>query len=1172
MQNALLQIRSDSQKKPYRWPQKVHRYGLMNDSFLRLFVALYENKVPWNTRPNGWCAESLREHIRTEMLPALKPVPPKGSAGTPFGDAFYLRRINLNAALHEAGNSYLESLKIERDHNPQSAEQKAIGYFNREKHAAFKDWWRMMNEHYREYPEWIYCVLKRMFATSDRDSRAPVPPVRLATVEKLTEAVVQGHISPSVGLSGIYLLMDAGMDTDQSRHNENGWTRVAIDDPRSSLKQKINLLAYFGNRARWCIANPTVASNYLSESDFYVLCVAGAPRVAIRWRNKSSGDSSSLCVEGVTGVSNRSVVKNAAVDLLIAVLKEKTRIQENERLQTGSTLSCLNLDGWKRVLEAVPFALHLAPNPVRRSNSIRENTYAAKLRYILHDPFWITYSLREPSGFESLGGHMEDTLASALRRMPMPVRYLGKALLRHPRLRTAWEEGWIQHLKEKATTLDVPRRILASPEIRPLARDAFQIDLACAPIPPRFHAFYQEDPGLLEEYRKAWIRYLQQTKNPAAQVPKRFWNDKQIVSAWSAAHVDDAKRGIAPKNGASAGMMREAWCGLWIVALKAIFATPGQSAYHMDIPKEILTRPVIQDTLFAGWLSCLQNQIEKKVWFHSGKSTESLFTTVLQQIREGFGSSRTMRDFVLRYLRMTARLGQFPWFNTLSAEKESDPIKQFVLQEFATESEFQELWLEGWQKATVARLHALSKGCTWEFFFVPEVVAALPEVRSAAVEAYIAFLREAVASQNPGHKPAIVDSASLSTLATADVETHPATGFSRGNSAGCDPRSKPAATSTTAPTAQSAIPALAAKTAAAFFERLALHGNALGLEIPPAEIAENPTLSREWSQQWPQEVVDRIPVENLSHVLGCTDLRIPAAVWEQPAGRLVHRELVLRFLATRGAGRPLATNDALPKAFANAPDMQEIWIAAWERVLRAMPQHYAVFRRVALHVQHSPRVFWAWLQAVRPLNRLLEEEEAWRTFLLLNRGDVFPPFLPRLEIWLRNSKLRGLVREALQYRGTPHHAPDHAKGNDFVTTGMFSRLGRVPDQQAWNAAFALEGFEAVHEGLLRADIRGAQSGHPGLRDAEDAAPLEQARGALRDAPWMLEWLPPAFSQHPILEDAVLSGWESYLGAAPWLLPWVPAACRRHFGKTRSGIKRAGKPPEHPPTKRLPAAA
>ena len=43
----------------YRWPQKVKRYGLDLHPFLRLFVGLYENTVPWNKHSKGWNAALL---------------------------------------------------------------------------------------------------------------------------------------------------------------------------------------------------------------------------------------------------------------------------------------------------------------------------------------------------------------------------------------------------------------------------------------------------------------------------------------------------------------------------------------------------------------------------------------------------------------------------------------------------------------------------------------------------------------------------------------------------------------------------------------------------------------------------------------------------------------------------------------------------------------------------------------------------------------------------------------------------------------------------------------------------------------------------------------------------------------------------------------------------------
>jgi hypothetical protein len=282
--------------------------------------------------------------------------------------------------------------------------------------------------------------------------------------------------------------------------------------------------------------------------------------------------------------------------------------------------------------------------------------------------------------------------------------------------------------------------------------------------------------------------------------------------------------------------------------------------------------------------------------------------------------------------------------------------------------------------------------------------------------------------------------------------------------------------------------------------------------------------------------------------------------------------LVLRFLSNRGPGRPLATNDALPKAVANDPEIQEAWITTWERVLHAMPQEYAVYRRVAMNVQNSPRVFLAWLQAVRPLNRPREEEEAWRTFLLLHSGGGFPPVLPRLEIFERNPKLRSMLRDALQNDSARSGTPSSKEANDFITRGMRSLFRKSKSLTACHAAQPLADVELLQKAFPLASADAQAEGRTRRVDAADYALLREASEVLRASPWLLEWLPPETAWNPTFHKAVLAGWKAYLGVAPWLLPWIPAASRRHFHKTRSGIQIIEQPSAQRPREPLHAAA
>jgi hypothetical protein len=1283
MEKARLEARNDSQEKSYRWPQKVHRYGLMQHPFLRLFVALYENKVPWNTRPQGWCAESLREYIRTHMLPALEPVEPRIGGGRAFGAAYYIDRINLDAALQEAEDPGLAKLRQIRAQNPQQAEREAIRHFNKRKYAAFQGWWRVMQKNYASKPEWVYCLLRRVFATSGRESRAPVPAVRLKTVRKLAAAVTRGEVLPPAGLSAAYLLKDAELDTASSVFNPNGWTRVARETGKQCAA-KLKLLSYFGRRAGWCIRNVQTASNYLISYDFYVLCSGGSPVVAVRCKPDPSDTSSGCWVREVTGISNRRVSKYPAVDLLLRVLHDALQVKQTSYWSTGSQLSALDLDGWSRVLEAVPFAIQHAPAKVRDSAAIREKTQLSMLRYIHRDPFWIRFLSQMHDGGKLLTDGVISFLEAALCSAPFPVKQCKRWIFRHARLRAAWEKGWTKHLRERvsargvprrlltlrenrqlalaafkndlaadgipgafhalfreepglfeawrqswirnvdgiafegdpvpsqlwedrqfagawangkraaaaqagqapkhcpkggtllqaewcglwitavkvlvqkngsnlrgifvpkqlrkhpgirnalleewigqlkssASTRRVPRRVLARPEIRPLAMDAFKIDLACSPPPPCFHAFYGEEPGLRDAWQQAWLQYVKEAPRLVHEVPSTLWRDKTFVSAWFTPHLRACKRGELPKVAPKAGILRSIWRALWVVALKAIFAKPGNAAHHVEIPPDVLKLPPVKRALIKGWLVYLENEMRAEASARVRKGSNRLFFILLAQVSEGLRTPQALRDFVLGYLRLAARWKICPAFETLSVQEACDPITKYMLQELGGDHEFESLWLNAWREAVLEQIPKLSNDGVWRCAQMPPQIAVIPEVRSTAREAYLAFLGRSGAFVNTAHACGIPDPAGAASVSCLQ------------------------------PAPQPQVLRGAEETVTALLEKIAIGDDFAEMETPSEALAKDPESYRQWAELWPRLLAARIPLETMTLAAGCAENCLPAEIWKQPWTPRLKREIVLRFLSLRGMGRPLAANDSLPRFLATDPEVVEAWIATWERVLYAMPKEYAVYRRVALNVQHLPRVFHAWLQAVRPLNRLLEEEEAWRGFLVVNSADAFPPFLPRVEILGRNARLQSLVRKMLQ------HGLSQSSGDtgDFVARGLSSLLGESPAQTGRRAASLSPALDLLRQAFeLGVD---AEAG-TGLLDQASRSLWGKACNTLRAEPWLLEFLPAKYAKHPGFQDAVLSGWHDYLKVAPWLLPHLPAAWGAHFEKTRSGVKTIVPPP------------
>jgi len=562
---------------------------------------------------------------------------------------------------------------------------------------------------------------------------------------------------------------------------------------------------------------------------------------------------------------------------------------------------------------------------------------------------------------------------------------------------------------------------------------------------------------------------------------------------------------------------------LWVVALKAIFAKPGNAAHHVVIPPEVLKLPPVQRALIKGWLVYLENEMRAEAPCRVRKGSNRLFFLLLAQISEGLGTPQALRDFVLGYLRLAARWKICPAFETLSVQESCDPLTKYTLQELGGDHEFESLWINAWREAVLEQIPKLLNDGIWRCAQMPPQIAVIPEVRTAAREAYLAFLWRSGAVGNTAHACGIPEPAGAASVSC--VEPSPQPQVLRG--------------------AEEAV--------AALLEKIALGEDLVGMETPPEALAEDPELCRQWAELWPKLLATRLPLETMTLVAGCAENCLPAEVWKQPWSLRLQREIVLRFLSLRGAGRPLASNDSLPRFLATDLEVVEAWLAAWERVLHAMPHEYAVYRRVALNVQHVPRVFHAWLQAVRPLNRLLEEEEAWRGFLVVNSADSFPPFLPRVEILERNAKLQSLVRKMLQCG----LSQSSGRTGDFVARGLPSFLGKTPPQPGRRAASLSPDLELLREAFELGVDAGAGTG---LLDKASGALWGKACNTLRDAPWLLEFLPAKYAKHPGFEDAVLSGWHDYLEVAPWLLPHLPAAWGAHFEKTRSGVNRIVPPP------------
>jgi hypothetical protein len=497
-----------------------------------------------------------------------------------------------------------------------------------------------------------------------------------------------------------------------------------------------------------------------------------------------------------------------------------------------------------------------------------------------------------------------------------------------------------------------------------LAFEAFRLDLVCLSSPPPFHAFYLQEPGLFESWRDAWVQTLVRWKLPWKSIPPKLVECEQVVELWFQQRVDDARRGRGPEQVPSGVRMRDAWRRLWLIAVTAALRNLGPDSNPPLPPEKLKEDPETQEFFFTGWKEHLRRILENTRGARVLPTQENQMVRMVRQLRERFGPSRMFRQCAFEYLRMGSEMRVFPILKTLSRENEVCTEKKAVLAACASDPAFQGLWKEAWEKAGIRHLSDLSRGATWRSFYLPDSVAKLPQLRCAARNAYGTFLR--LRSTIGGTRSPAPQSVDLERA--LDPSTCPDPGL------------------LVAEKSVSAVSDAAHQSAMVFLEKMALNESLTELETPSDQFADKPECIDLREREWPLRVADFVPAECLSSAIGSSVPETsPAEAWTQPAAQRVYRAIVLRFFLSRGPGHPLLTKDAIPKSFASDPEMQEAWISAWERVVTAMPREYAVYRRIALSVQDSPRVFQAWLRAVQPLERLLEEEEAWRHFCFFTR-------------------------------------------------------------------------------------------------------------------------------------------------------------------------------------------
>ena len=271
---------------PYKWPQKIARYDI-RCSFQRLLVAKHEREIEWSGRDGREGIESpeaLNRHIREVMLPRLKErISVDGEKN------HYCRNLNLDRMLANPAPHLVEARGIRETRGEAAAQTFLLDHINGQKRQVFERWWAYVTEEngeYFGYPAFQYLVLRPVIDSStEKDTRSPVP-VDAEGLAHLFDRMKAGRVLPERKILSLLCELTAfgGASSDERPQFGTSCTWVVIRQADSNAATRVSALS---QGSGWCVASSSMASSYLSRSDFHLLVEAGRAVVALRVSNES---------------------------------------------------------------------------------------------------------------------------------------------------------------------------------------------------------------------------------------------------------------------------------------------------------------------------------------------------------------------------------------------------------------------------------------------------------------------------------------------------------------------------------------------------------------------------------------------------------------------------------------------------------------------------------------------------------------------------------------------------------------------------------------------------------------------------------------------------------------------------------------------------------------------
>jgi hypothetical protein len=572
MPDAIDRKQQQTRADTYRWPQKVKRYGLEAHPFLRLFVGLYENMVPWNLHPKGWDAEGLNAYICERLLPGLKPTDCTGPSDDPFGGKYYLQSIALEAALQADEHAELVALRARLGEDPEGVRKDVLRFFNNRKQVRFTEWWDFMNQRYSHEPAWMYCVLKSVFDDCGRGVRRAPDRVEEKVLEKMTAAVAEGALVPGVGLASQYVIDRMGLLCGTNRYLREGWTRIPGISTNGPSDEGVRLLSFLGRKAGWCVASEGVGRSYLNSCDFFVMCRKDRPVVGARVGKDTLNEAAGY----------RNGRQNYARDI---ELLRRVVFRDQQWHNSSRWAGILNTDWqdaeWHEVLNRFPFGWDYAPEHLRKDSGLRQQVIASLVRQSAMDPFWARFI---PGEFSERPEFLEAEKKAWLQHldaMPLDFLKVPQKLWSDPEIVKALESCWELYAASRALEMEeIPEHILRGDAFKVHWAHGWEVALRGAPMA------WTVVPRLLQEFpsvREAWI------------------------AGWEKAVRNNPEQGF-PEELRDVRVVRDSWVRGWLWVLR------GRNGRWNHIPEELREQPDIMEAV----VDCLAVQLRcsPKHWCH----------------------------------------------------------------------------------------------------------------------------------------------------------------------------------------------------------------------------------------------------------------------------------------------------------------------------------------------------------------------------------------------------------------------------------------------------------------------------------------------------------------------------------------------------------------------------